>query len=74
MKLFLLKRLDDVQYDEYRNCVVRASSHKTARKIAFKNLCGDEPNELWLNHKKTSCKEIKQTGLPEIILTDYHAG
>lgn len=74
MKLFLLKRIDVVQYDENRGCLIRAHSRKSARRIAFDNLYGDELSDFWLNSKKTSCKEIKQIGLPEIILTDYNSG
>jgi hypothetical protein len=74
MKLFLLERIGDYNYDENVGFVIRATSHGSAREIASNKSCGDEPQETWIDHEKSSCKEIKQFGKPGIILADFNAG
>ncbi|MEE9117028.1 MAG: hypothetical protein V3U02_00355 [Calditrichia bacterium] len=74
MKLFLLKRIGRVGWDENEACIIRAISHNSARQIAFGKLKGEEPNKVWLDPKKSYCKEIKQTDKPGIILIDFKAG
>jgi hypothetical protein len=77
MKLYILKRLDEVDYDENRAVIVRASNSYQARKLAS-GICGTvcryEKPETWLSAKTSSCNILKSCGKQEIILIDYRAG
>lgn len=78
MNLYLLKRKDEeILYDANDGFVIRAKSARRARVLAYYKT-SDEGHfmgsDFWLNPKKSSCRQIKKTGLEMIILQDYNAG
>lgn len=81
MKLWLLNRIDNADYDEMQGFVIRAESGQRAREIANDN-AGDEnksvliqgsPN-VWLNKYRTTCVELLPEGEEGVVLKDYLAG
>lgn len=73
MKLFLLKRKTEPDYDEFGGFVLRADSSKIARYTAASK-SGDEGANTWLDEGLTSCEELTSDGEPGIILRDFNAG
>ena len=47
--------------------VVRAKDARAARKVAA-NCCRDEGGEFWLNPLYSTCRRIRETGEPDIVL------
>ena len=78
MNLYLLERKDEkILYDANDGFVVRAKSAKRARDLANLRVSDERHSlgdDIWLNPKKSSCRQIKKTGLEMIILRDYNAG
>lgn len=66
---------DYAEYDANWGFVVIAFSELNARAFVFTNArCGDEPREIWLDEKITTCKLIGKSNLDEqIVLTDFNA-
>lgn len=73
MKLYLLKRIGHVRYDENAGFVIRAETEQRARTLASME-SADEGAECWLNPEKSTCSEIEVEGSEEIIITDFNAG
>lgn len=73
MKLWLLKRSTEWEYDETNAFVVRAIDAMAARGIAAAN-SAEEGAETWLNETKSTCVEIEADGEPGVILEDHRAG
>lgn len=75
MKLWLLKRTDEVGWDQGRAFVVRAETEAEARQLAS-NEAGDyrEPTDKWADPSFSTCTELTSDGAPEIILEDFKAG
>ena len=74
MKLWLLKRPeDDCSWDEYDGFVIRAQNEVQARRIASENP-GDEGASVWLSSVLSTCEELKNQGIPGIVLSDFMAG
>jgi len=69
-KLWLLKRTDNVSYDEYDSFVVRATTEKKARVIARKN----NSVSSWTDDVFIECKRLSVRGKAEIILGSFNAG
>lgn len=65
--IYLLKRLDDVEFDEPFAKVVRAKNETEARRIA-----ADDETE-WID-EMVSCELIEPEGDSEVILTDFQHG
>ena len=73
--LYLLRRTDDIGYDEYVGFIVRASSDKEAREFVIKSKPGsDENDETWRNPAFSTCTEIQASGEEKIILSSFNAG
>ena len=72
MKLWLLKRIGRISYDEYNGKVVRASDSDAARQIANMKV-GDEGN-IWTDDNLVSCVEIDGNGDPDVLLESFNAG
>lgn len=76
MKLYLLKRTDDVGYDENDGGVVRASSPRAARKSMAalsggENRDGDSP---WMDTGRSTCLLLLPNDKPEVVLASFRAG
>ena len=69
-KLYLLRQVNPVGYDEYVGFVVRASSEEEARSLCKRADEGD----IWSDPKLTTCEEIPLVGEAEIILESFNAG
>lgn len=71
MKLYLVKRTDNIDWDEYRGFVVRAENEDEALKI-----CYDESLLIGTAFEKhnTIITELIYQGEKGIILSDYKAG
>lgn len=72
MKLFLLVRVGETQYDEYVGFVVRAKDEFTARNIA-NTMPGDE-GHIWSDPLQVRCTEITTKGDEGIVLGSFNAG
>ena len=70
-KIYLLKRIFGVGYDEYDGKVIIASSAKAARKIA--NLKYGCEGPIWNDSSQVLCREITLT-LPLVVLESFRAG
>lgn len=70
-KVYLLKRIFAVGYDEYIGKVIIASSAKAARKMA--NLKYGDEGAIWTDPKQVLCLEITLTS-PLIVLEAFNAG
>lgn len=76
MKLFLVKRTDVWDYDEYEGIVVRAEDEERALAIATKrNGPGLYDAEYpGMRADNITATEIAADGDEEVILTSFHAG
>lgn len=80
MAIYLLKRLSDCPYDEYRGFVVRAGSEKEAREIVVVKIKENmdvwhhEETDIWLDNKESSCVFLDQDGDSMVVLADFKAG
>ncbi len=72
-KLFLLKRIDEANYDENFGFLIRAESKEEARKIASENI-QDESADTWLNSDLSTCDVMKWPGEKGILLRSFKAG
>jgi len=70
-KIYLLKQIFSVSYDEYDGKVVIASNAKAARKMA--NLKFGEEGPIWENKNQVFCKEIT-LDMPLVVLESFRAG
>tara|TARA_R110002074_G_C11963222_1_gene609840 strand:+ start:144 stop:359 length:216 start_codon:yes stop_codon:yes gene_type:complete len=70
--IYLLKRLEDIGWDEYAAKVVRAESEKEARALANQNV-GDE-GKIWEYSTCVSCEEVDTQEYSAVILQSYKAG
>ena len=70
--IYLLKRLDDIGWDEYAAKVVRAESEKEARALANENV-GDE-GSIWEDSDLVSCEVVYLREDSAVILESYNAG
>lgn len=73
MKLWILGRKDDVDWDENRGFIIRAETAQEARRTASLN-ASDEGAETWIQPQKSTCKELREGGRRGIILRDFNAG
>ena len=65
MKLFLIERTDDAQYDEYDAFVIRAENEENALK-----LCNDKK----FDYQHTEIIELLAEGEEDVILGSFNAG
>ena len=72
MKIFLLRRIGDADWDEYLTKLVRAKNEKQAREMANERV-GDE-GRIWTNPNKVSCETLSRKGDPEIIIEQFNTG
>ena len=69
--IYLLKRQDDVGWDENQACIVRASSPERARAFASKRL---SEGNIWESAEKVTCTPVPNKGKEEMILADFLNG
>ena len=67
MKLYLVKRTDATNYDEYDGLVVRAESTERAARIATGNYVGMTPYNIEVT-------EVPVDGDEDVILDSFRAG
>ena len=74
MKLWLVERTDEWDYDQYSGFVIRADSEETARALA--NEKGGWPGRYtsWTAPSNIRCVELTADGEAGIILHSFHAG
>jgi hypothetical protein len=81
--LYLLKRIERADYDEYEGFVVSADNAQEARLIAATWLIGDNPltshetqkdRLLFLDDRQTTCEHLTEGGEKGIILDSYISG
>lgn len=65
MKLWLVRRTDDVKYDEFDSFVIRANDEEEAKKMA-------NTHSGWSNEVEVI--EISIDGKSEVILGSFNAG
>lgn len=69
LKLYLLVRVDEADYDENESLVVRAYNRKSAREIA--NVVSASEGKIWGNSRLTQCFRLKDDGKDEgVIIID----
>lgn len=67
MPLYILKRTDEVHYDEYEAKIIRAKNVKEARSIANSSH-GDE-GRIWNNPIKVKCLPLAAIGESKELLS-----
>ena len=77
-KLYMVEVKSEVHSDQWgHDCqyavVVRARSHKEARKMAA-IMAGDEGKDVWLDPNLTECHELLNEGKVGLIIRDYLKG
>jgi len=72
MKLYLLERISEVDYDEKCGFVIRAGTKRDARILA--NSKHSDEGAIWEDENKTTCNRIFERGKREVILVDFNAG
>jgi hypothetical protein len=73
LKIWHIKRLTEVGYDEYDAFVVIAETAGKARKLANEEECR-EGDRIWANPELASCAELKAEGEPRVVLGSFNAG
>ena len=71
MKIFLLTRKEETDWDEYAGKVVVAKNEENARKIA--NTSTADEGLIWEDPEKVTCN-IVDTEFEHIVLEDFKAG
>jgi len=72
--LYLIKRKDEIGWDEYCGFVISAKTPREARQTASHRAC-DEGFETWLSSDLSSCQKIGTTHRrPGILLDSFNAG
>ncbi len=81
MKIYKLQRKPDrVKYDNFTEFVVRAPDARTARKLArqheqeYHHSPYDNFSAEWLQSAFTTCRQLRLTGPPEVLSTEYLNG
>lgn len=84
MKLWILKANKKVlDWDSFDSFVVKAQTERDAREIAQENGATEcdigtgyniKRGPFWLESQYSSCKELKPTGKPGIVLGSFNAG
>ena len=78
MNLYLLRRIDQVDYDQYEEILVRATNQDQAYKIAQKFVLDDHKHRyndgLYFNIENIEIMEIKQNGNPGVIISSFISG
>lgn len=77
MNLYLIKRLDHVDHDEYYGFVIRTTTHQRSRKLAHEQgggwLWGEDPF-LHANTSKVTTLAMDVPGPEEVVLDSFRAG
>jgi hypothetical protein len=71
MRIFLLKRVESVDWGEYAGKVIVAKSEVRAREIA--NLSVGDEGHIWDDPQKVSCVVVDKT-VEGVVLEDFKAG
>lgn len=71
MKIYVLDRMEIVNYDEYYGKVIVAKDEWRAREIANENV-GDE-GKIWNDPTRVSCKEVDKK-CEGVVLSAFCAG
>lgn len=77
MKLYIVKRIGDTDWDQYEGFVVAANSPAEARKLCADVIKGNYNNsdaKTWSDPEQTTCKVLKPGLEPRIVLDSYKAG
>lgn len=72
MHIYLVRRMDNVGYDEVSAVVVRAKDALTARYVAA-SVAQDEGEDIWM-HPGTEVERIFQGGFERVILVQTKDG
>ena len=72
MKLYLLTRKDDVDWDEYDSKLIRAGNPKSARIMANEDPGAE--GKMWGDATKVTCQQIMQNGPAKVIIQSFNAG
>jgi len=71
--LWILKWNKPSGFDVVNAFVIRASSPRTARKLAADS-CRDEGRDIWLDISKSTCTQLKEDGENNVIMRDTTDG
>lgn len=73
MPIYMLKRLDTVDFEENVSMVVRALDEKGARRVAA-NARAFESESSWLDFDKSTCERLIDVGESCVLLVDFVRG
>lgn len=75
MKFWILKRLDDFDYDQCHSFVICAETEERARKLAeAQETYWNDSDKAWLDSEKSSCQELVPSKEEYILFVDYNGG
>ena len=73
MKLYILRRRDEIGWDEMQECLVRAEDTASARLLAA-GCARDEGPAVWCNTRQVSCHPVSQEGPAKVLLKGMRNG
>lgn len=80
MRIWVLERIEEADFDQFEGFVVKATSEDDARRCVAERIRGD-PNAnfddpgTWLDSSETSCLEVEDEGSEStIVLEAFHYG
>lgn len=72
MALYLLHRLNRVDWDENEGFVIRAPNSQKAREMANAEFAAE--GAIWEDHDLVACDKISVSGMNCVILKSFNAG
>lgn len=73
MKLYILESLIWVSYERTRSMLVRADNELAARQLVQKEASSEtEHKERWLNPNESTCKEMIDNGIEEVLMEEIN--
>ena len=76
MKLYLLERVEQADWDQYDGFVIAAESPEAARILANREVT-EYDNCDWTNEDQVSCRRIAETSIffqETVVISDFNAG
>jgi hypothetical protein len=73
MKLWIIRRREYADWDEYEAFVISAETEERARLLAKEEALEAE-KKIWLDPEYTTCHELTVDEPEGVVLADFHAG
>lgn len=74
MRVWLITRIGETEYDKYAGFVVIAKDEGSARDLAHAEASLGWKDPVWKDPAQSTCVELLPEGEERIVLSDYNAG